>query len=94
MSIAAENIGRSPRNFGLSDVECELVEHMLAMCEWRLGRRSAPVDDDSGSEIPQDQALTTDEIKLCIKRLIKSVKTWNKVGGSQGYRNFIIQFTV
>lgn len=89
---AAEKVGRKPRDFRLSDIERELMEDMQATCEWRLCRRPTPLYADSESPIPQDQALTVDEIVLCLKRLLKSVKRWNKVGGTRGYFNFIKHF--
>jgi hypothetical protein len=36
--------------------------------------------------------ITIDEIILCLKRVLKSVKRWNEDGGRQGYLDFIIQY--
>jgi len=87
----AEKIGRPPRPFNLSDDEQLLLANMRRMCEWRLGRRNLddePANEKEGTPEPH----TVDEIILCLKRIMKSVNTWNKSGGRQGYLNFIIQY--
>ena len=90
-SYTAEKIGRSPRHFPLSDVERLLLENVKRMCEWRLGRASLNNDNSKDKEItPEPKSV--DEIILCLKRILKSVNRWNKLGGRQGYLNFIIQY--
>lgn len=90
-SYIAEEIGRSPRHFRLSDVERLLLENVRRMCEWRLGRASLSDDASRGKEIaPEPKSV--DEIVLCLKRILKSVNKWNKGAGRQGYLNFIIQY--
>lgn len=89
----AECIGRKPKHFNLSDVEHQLMDSMQGICEWRLGREQMIIDDESRTPIPSPEPLTVDEILLCLKRILKSVKFWNKEYGSQGYLNFIIQHT-
>ncbi len=87
----AEKIGRSPRDFRLSDVERVLLGTVRSICEWRLGRRNPP---DSLFRIPDigPEPKGVDEIILCLKRVIKSAKRWDKEGGRQGYLNFITRF--
>ena len=87
----AEKIGRAPRNFGLSELELALMENVRRMCEWRLGRRSL-TDDPQDAEDVAPEPKTVDEILSCLKRILKSVKTWNKDGGRQGYLKFIVQY--
>jgi len=84
-SYRAENVGRAPRNFGLSEVEDLCRDRLRQICEWRLGRVSGP----EGSE-PEPKKV--DEILLCLKRIVKSVKRWNREGGRQGYLDFVARF--
>ncbi len=92
-NYTAEKVGRPPRDFGLSDVERLLMDGVRGMCEWRLGRGSPPRGPaSSGGMVPEPK--TVDEIILCLKRVLKSVKRWNKDGGRQGYLNFVIQYVM
>jgi hypothetical protein len=86
-----EKIGRPPRDVRLSDVERPLLDSVRRMCEWRLGRERSPVGP-AGSENLAPEPTTLDVIVLCLKRVLKSVKFWNKDGGRQGYLNFVIQY--
>jgi len=89
-SYTAEKIGRSPKHFPLSDTERLLLDNVQKICEWRLGR--AKLDDDAaGGEEITPETISVDEIILCLKRILKSVKKWNKHAGRHGYLNFIIQ---
>ena len=87
----AEKIGRAPRSFGLSEVELAVMQNARKMCEWRLGRGSVTDHPQKAEEI-SPEAKAVDEILLCLKRILKSVKKWNKDGGRQGYLNFIVQY--
>ena len=87
-SYKAEQIGRAPRDFPLSQIEKKLFGAVRAMCEWRLGR-GGPIGYDS-DDAPEPK--TVDEILLCLKRILKSVETWNRSGGRQGYLNFVSQY--
>lgn len=92
-SYKAEKIGRPPREFSLSQAERVLFDAVRRMCEWRLGRCPLVVDSSGVEEAGvHPTPKTVDEILLCLKRLIKSVKTWNRQLGRQGYLNFIIQY--
>jgi len=79
----SEEMGRSPRQSSLSDLEEILLENVKDICEWRLGRISMD------KEIPEITSI--EEIILCLKRILKSVKKFNK-NGDRGYITFIIQF--
>ncbi len=86
-----EKIGRPPRDFRLSELEQELLEAVRSMCEWRLGRAPFPGEaPDSDDE--ELEPKTVDEIILCLKRILSSVKRWNKYGGRQGYLDFVSDF--
>jgi hypothetical protein len=86
-----EKIGRPPRDVRLSNVERHLLDSVRRMCEWRLGRERSPVGP-AGSENLAPEPTTLDVIVLCLKRVLKSVKFWNKDGGRQGYLNFVIRY--
>lgn len=43
--------------------------------------------------VSKENAYSYHEIQECLKTLVKSVIMWNKNLGSQGYLNFISQFT-
>jgi len=83
----AENSGRQPRNARLSDLEQLLMRTLRETCEWRLGRGHL-----AGTPSKEITPITTDEIVLCLKRILKSVNRWNKAGGRKGYLDFIVQY--
>jgi len=86
----AERVGREPRHAPFTPAEADLFETVRATCDWRLGRDSAlSVDEPEGAPVP---TITVDEVLLCLKRLVKSVKTWSKEGGRRGYLDFIVQY--
>ena len=87
----AEKIGRPPREFGLSEVERFLLGTVRRICEWRLGRGGVP-GDPAHAEAMAAEPETVDDIILCLKRVLKSAKRWNKEAGRQGYLNFVTQF--
>jgi len=87
----AERIGRTPRGFSLSEMEQALLENVRRMCEWRLGRGTLTVSLEKAKEIAPEP-ISVDEVLLCLKRILKSVKRWNDVGGRRGYLNFVTQF--
>ena len=84
-------IGRPARDFGLSDLERVLQGTVRRICDWRLGRENSP-DGRVSSAGMAPEPKSVDDIILCLKRVLKSVKRWNKQGGRQGYLNFITQF--
>jgi len=88
---AAEKIGRQPRHVILSEAERAFLENIHRMCEWRLGRGTL-VDTQEKVKEMVPEPKTIDEIILCLKRILKSVKTWNKEAGRQGYLKFVIQY--
>lgn len=93
-AYAGEGIGRPPRDFRLSELERHLTDEMRKMCEWRLGRGEPPIDNPSEVPQPGPKPITVDEIIPCLKKILKSVKRWNKDRGRQGYLNFIIQYVI
>ncbi len=67
-----------------------VYEQIVTICNWRLGRSS--ILDKKGKPLFMPELLTTETIILCLKRLRKSVETWSKQGGRQGYLTYISQF--
>ncbi len=70
----------------------EVYRAVKVMCDWRLGREN--VVDEEGQPMGVPEPLSVDEIQACLKRLRKSIETWSKHGGTQGYLNYIRQFII
>jgi hypothetical protein len=85
----AQKINRNPRHFSLSDRAVLVFDNVQNFCEWRLGRKSIPMNGE-GSDNPEPKS--TDEIINCLKKILNSVKKWNKRGGRQGYLDFVSSF--
>jgi hypothetical protein len=75
----------------INQLDAKLYGAIAPLCENYLGRDEAvfQMDDETAIEVEQ---LIVDELLLCLKRLLKSAKHWNKTGGRKGYLNFIAQF--
>lgn len=86
-AYVAEKSGRQPRHVRLSELEQILMERVRAMCEWRLGREN--LEDAPEMDLT---AITVDEIIACLKRILKSVNRWDKLGGRRGYLDFVVQY--
>jgi hypothetical protein len=91
-TYAAERAGRAARPAPLDELEREIFDSAREICEWRLGR--APFPDDDGKLLYDDEPLPLDTLILCLKRLVKSVKTWTRRSGRQGYLNFMAPFSL
>ena len=86
----AQQIDREPRAHEFNPRAQQVYEAVQAVCEWRLGRESAAAED-----VPlaiKLSPLSLDEIIACLKRIRKSVQTWTKRGGRQGYLLYVEQF--
>lgn len=90
---SGEKIGRAPRPVRLSETETALMGKIRAMTDWQLGKPGS-IKDQSGAPIPYPDPITLDESIMCLKRLIKSAKMWNKEGGQRGYLDFIAEHVV
>lgn len=64
-----------------------VYDRVKNICEWRLGRAEMNFNDAFAKIKPEPASI--DEILDCLKRILKSVKLWNKEGGRQGYLYFI-----
>ena len=90
-AYVAEKIGRPPRVGGLTSDEERVLNGMRAMCEWRLGRKPL-TREDGGEGFSPSQPQTVDVVLLCLKRILKSVKKWNREYGMRGYLDFIVNY--
>ncbi|MBI2434369.1 MAG: hypothetical protein HYV26_16045 [Candidatus Hydrogenedentes bacterium] len=92
-NYTAEKYGRPGKCSKFSPREQELMDEVHRICEWRLGRVSfRDPDRDDQHEDPAQK--TVDEMLLCLKRILKSIHRWNKLGGRQGYLRFIAEHVV
>jgi hypothetical protein len=66
-----------------------LYEAIKGISDWQLGKTSM-VDEEGSPMTPR--VITHDDMLACIKRLRKSVSTWNKNSGSRGYLEYVKQF--
>jgi hypothetical protein len=71
-------------------LEKELFQTIWNVTEWRIGRVTPT---DRGENEPSVDAVSFEKIIQCLKRLRKSVNTWTKRQGQQGYLVFISQFS-
>ena len=90
-AYVAEKIGRPPRVGGLTSDEELILGNMRSMCEWRLGRKPL-TRGDGGEGFSPSQPQTVDVVLLCLKRILKSVKKWNREYGMRGYLDFIVNY--
>jgi hypothetical protein len=90
-TYAGEVRGKAPV-LPKSELAKEVYQAVRGVCEWRMGREN--MIDESGQPLPSESAVTREEILGCLKRIRKSIATWNQKGGSQGYLNYVRQFIV
>jgi hypothetical protein len=87
----AELSKREFRKPNLSALQEELYGSVKHMCEWRLGREAID-QEEKHLEMKVTKSISVEEIIACLKRIRKSVETWNKQGGRKGYLEYIDQF--
>ena len=68
-----------------------LYTAVRGMCEWRMGRETSDKPPDA-QEIPASRQIDLEVTLACLKRIRKSVQTWTKREGRQGYLNFTSEF--
>lgn len=88
---SAEVLNRQPRPHKLDEQEQIMYTEIKKFCDWHLGRNDDLFISDTG-EVPSPSARTPAEIVACLKRLVNSLKKWNRRHGRQGYLKFINQF--
>ena len=87
----ADEEGRTPPKLRLPARPGRVFEAVEGMCEWRLGR-AAMNDGDGEVMIPPDGQYSVADVLKCLKRIRKSVRTWNEQGGRQGYLDYVTSF--
>ena len=87
-SYTAEITGHAPKSFKLSPEEQTLFGAVKEMCEWRLGRGIL----DERLKALEAPVKTVEEILLCLKKVLKSARFWNREGGRRGYLDFIVSY--
>jgi hypothetical protein len=65
-----------------------LYPAVKSMCDWRLGRSEL----SAGGPTPQVPPVSHEVMIACLKRIRKSVQTWNKRGGRRGYLSFVQEY--
>ena len=89
----AELSSRGFNKPNLSPLQEQLYKSVEHMCEWRLGREAID-KEERRLQMEKPDPLSVEEIITCLKRIRKSVETWNKQGGRKGYLQYIDQFLV
>lgn len=89
VAYRAEGQRRTPAVKDLSASGKLVHARVRVMCEWRLGRQALY---NAEEEAFQPEPITLDEIVICLKRIRKSVQTWTRRHGSQGYLQFVNGF--
>lgn len=84
----AELAGREPRPVALKEAAEFVRDGMRGICEMHLGREH-PMDENGQPVDLGVQAITIEEIVACLKRIRRSVETWSKRNGRQGYLDFV-----
>jgi hypothetical protein len=89
-----EKIGRPPNETDLADAEREMLDNVRGMCQWRLGRTGPPGGDEHADTpvVRPPDPITVDDALLCLKRVLKSVKWWNKENGRRGYLDYVVRY--
>lgn len=68
-----------------------LHAHLKAVCGFYLGSQALT---EERKPIQYSDPLTLDEIITCLKRIHKSINTWTRENGRQGYLNFTRKFVL
>jgi hypothetical protein len=88
-AYSAEVTGRAAPEDKAVGLEEALFNAVRSTCELRLGRRQIFASSDKDLPMASVDVAT---MVSCLKRLVKSVKKWNKHYGRQGYLNYMVQF--
>jgi hypothetical protein len=81
----ARQIDREPKPLRLTDRAEEVYNRVHSICEWRLGKEVPEIE----GALPEEGWISIEELLNCLKRIKKSVQTWTKQAGRQGYLNFV-----
>jgi hypothetical protein len=91
MHYQAQAQKRETRLPNLNERSKQVYDLVESMCEWRLGN-DALVSEEMKARGPRPKPVPLDVIIACLKRIRKSIQTWNKQGGRQGYLTYIGRF--
>ena len=80
-----------PPTIALAEKPSRVFRAVKDVCEWRLGRPTQLARVGAESE-GDPGPVTVGDILICLKRIQKSVRRWNKQGGRQGYLSFASQY--
>jgi hypothetical protein len=75
----------------LSNLQQETFDLVKHMCEWRLGREQMSNDQGTSADAEMEPK-TLEEIVACLKRVRRSIETWNKELGRRGYYDFVSEY--
>ena len=84
----AQQIERAITPRPMTEPSATLFARVKTMCDWRLGQEEALMTD-AGEAVPNESPISIEIMLACLKRIRKSVRTWNKRGGRQGYLTFV-----
>ena len=79
--------GHTAKQPALTGLDGAAFEAVIAMCEWRLGRRAGPVEG-----LPATAPIPLDKLVSYLRELAKSVGRHTQMGGRQGYLTFIDKY--
>jgi hypothetical protein len=86
---SAEANRRQAPDSHLADRPAQVFAAVKDICEWRLGRGDLG-DLADGSASPLRMA----PLLVCLRRIQRSARFWNRQGGRRGYLNFVSQYIV
>ena len=95
VDMALETLGKKYQGKNVfppqNPVTLEVYETVQDVCDWRLGDAILINENSQPVDIPLEP-VSREVIIACLHRLRKSVRTWTKQGGRQGYLYYIEQF--
>ena len=87
----AEVSGRERPTLKLNPIALSAYSGVKLMTDFRLGREKMKIKHKKGY-LKLGEPLTVPEIIACLKRVLRSIRMWNKKGGRRGYYTFVDQF--
>jgi len=87
----AELRGQPSKPPALTGLDAEAFARVQQMCEFRLGRDPGPPPAAAQDEGPLPP-LPLEKLLACLRELAKSVERHTRLGGRQGYLQFVDRF--
>lgn len=89
-AVRAKQLGRSRREFNLTDMEQAVFEQVWEACQRLQG---APQSQDAHIPNPFPcRICTLQEVADCLKRIRKSIRHWSKDGEPQEYLEIVAEY--